>query len=54
MYVGYGMKKGDPSYNPVEPPAVCGDPEEEKEMPEPNPLKEPEPVAAAEGEGEEE
>ena len=28
VYVGYGMKKGDSSYNPVEPPAVCGDPEE--------------------------
>ena len=43
VYVGYGMKKGDPSYNPVEPPAVCEDPPEENEMPEPNPAKEPEP-----------
>ena len=44
VYVGYGMKKGDPSYNPVEPPAVCADPNDEtetKEMPEPNPAKEP-------------
>lgn len=54
VYVGYGLKKGDPSYNPVEPPAVCGDPEEEKEMPEPNPLKEPEPEKKEEeGDGEE-
>ena len=41
VYVGYGMKKGDPSYNPVEPPEVQGDPEEEAEMPEPTPLTEP-------------
>ena len=36
------MKKGDPSYNPVEPPAVQADPEEDKEQPEPTPLTEPE------------
>ena len=41
IYVGYGLKKGDPSYNPIEPPAVCEDPEEEEEKPEPNPLTEP-------------
>ena len=41
VYVGYGMKKGDPSYSPTEPPAVQEDPEEESEMPEPNPLTEP-------------
>ena len=41
VYVGYGLKKGDPSYNPIEPPEVCQDPEEEEEKPEPNPLKEP-------------
>ena len=35
------MKKGDPSYNPVEPPEVQGDPEEEAEQPEPTPLTEP-------------
>ena len=22
VYVGYGMKRGDPSYNPIEPPSV--------------------------------
>ena len=41
VYVGFGMKKGDPSYNPIEPPMVCDDPEEEEEKPEPNPLTEP-------------
>lgn len=41
MYVGYGLKKGDPSYNPIEPPSVQEDPEEEEEKPEPNPLTEP-------------
>ena len=41
VYVGYGLKKGDPSYNPIEPPEVCQDPEEEEEKPEPNPLTEP-------------
>jgi len=42
VYVGYGLKKGDPScYNPIEPPEVCQDPEEEDEKPEPNPLTEP-------------
>ena len=41
IYVGWGLKKGDPSYNPTEPPAVFDDPDEEPEMPEPNPLTEP-------------
>ena len=41
VYIGYGLKKGDPSYNPIEPPAVQNDPEEEEEKPEPNPLTEP-------------
>lgn len=41
VYVGYGLKKGDPSYSPIEPPEVQQDPEEEPEKPEPNPLKEP-------------
>ena len=49
IYVGYGLKKGDPSYNPIEPPVVNADPEEEAEMPEPTPLTEPpaKPVEAA-------
>jgi len=41
IYIGYGLKKGDPSYNPVEPPMVCADPDEELERPEPNPATEP-------------
>lgn len=41
IYVGYGLKKGDPSYNPIEPPMVQQDPDEEEEKPEPNPLTEP-------------
>lgn len=41
IYVGYGLKRGDPSYNPIEPPSVQKDPEEEVEKPEPNPLQEP-------------
>ena len=41
IYVGHGMKKGDPSYNPIEPPTVQEDPEEEEEKPEPNPTTEP-------------
>ena len=44
IYVGYGLKKGDPSYNPIEPPEVQQDPEEEEEKPEPNPQQEP-PIA---------
>ena len=58
VYVGYGMKKGDPSYNPIEPPVVCADPDDEvqtREMSEPNPAKEPEVVAEkAEGDDEDE
>ena len=42
VYVGFGLKKGDPSYNPTEPPNVQEDPEEDSEMPEPNPLTPPE------------
>ena len=60
IYVGYGLKRGDPSYNPIEPPSVQKDPEEEVEKPEPNPLQEP-PIkdevdtdAEKEGEGEDE
>ena len=48
IYVGYGLKKGDPSYNPTEPPIVQTDPPEEEERPEPTPLTEP--PAQAEGE----
>ena len=41
IYIGYGLKRGDPSYNPVEPPQVQADPAEEEERPEPNPATEP-------------
>jgi radial spoke head protein 4/6 len=41
IYVGFGLKKDNPSYNPTEPPAVCDDPREEEEKPEPNPRTEP-------------
>ena len=52
IYVGYGMKRGDNSFNPTEPPMVQQDPQEQAEMPEPTPLNEPvqKPV---EGEGDE-
>ena len=38
IYVGYGLKRGDPSFNPVEPPMVQSDPTDQSEMPEPTPL----------------
>ena len=41
IYVGYGLKRGASSYNPIEPPSVQADPEEVPERPEPNPSKEP-------------
>lgn len=41
IYVGYGMKRGDPSYNPIEPPEVQKDPIDQVEMPEPTPLEAP-------------
>jgi radial spoke head protein 4A len=42
FYLGYGMKKGDSSYQPTEPPEVQRDPEEQEHMPEPTPLVPPE------------
>lgn len=59
VYVGYGLKRGDPSFNPTEPPEVCKDPSDQLEMPEPTPLQapqeppEPDTDAKPEGEGEE-
>jgi len=41
VYVGYGLKRGDPSYNPTEPPEVQKDPTDQQEMPEPTPLSAP-------------
>lgn len=41
VYVGYGIKRGDPSYNPTEPPDVQQDPIDQTEMPEPTPQNPP-------------
>ena len=41
IYVGYGLKHGAASYNPVEPPSVVADPDDPKEKPEPNPKNAP-------------
>lgn len=42
IYVGDGIKKGDTSFNPTEPPEVMTDPKDLTERPEPTPLKPPE------------
>ena len=42
VYVGYGLKKGDSSYFPTEPPMVQQDPQDQTERPEPTPLEAPE------------
>jgi len=42
IYVGYGLKHGDVSYNPTSPPDVMQDPDEKPEQPEPTPLEAPE------------
>lgn len=42
IYVGDGIKRGDTSYNPVEPPEVQSDPKDQVERPEPTPLEAPE------------
>ena len=41
FYLGYGLKRGDPSFNPIEPPEVHADPQDQIEMPEPTPIKAP-------------
>ena len=41
IYVGWGLKKGESSYQPIEPPEVQVDPDDQAEMPEPNPLEAP-------------
>lgn len=57
IYVGDGVKFGDCSYNPTEPPEVQSDPAENVENPEPTPLHEPvevpEPETVPEGDEEE-
>lgn len=42
IYVGYGLKKGDSCFNPIEPPEIQRDPADQVEMPEPTPLVAPE------------
>ena len=63
IYVGYGLKKGDTCFNPIEPPEIMRDPVDQGEQPEPTPLNAPEQLPEpdteaekkkAEGEGEEE
>ena len=42
IYVGDGLKKGEFSFNPTEPPEVMSDPLGQTEMPEPTPQEAPE------------
>lgn len=42
IYVGDGVKRGDSSFNPTEPPEVMMDPSDQIENPEPTPLEAPE------------
>lgn len=42
IYVGDGIKRGDTSFNPTEPPEVQSDPVDQIEQPEPTPLTAPE------------
>ena len=42
IYVGHGLKRGDVSFNPTEPPEVQRDPVDLVEQPEPTPLIAPE------------
>lgn len=42
FYLGYGVKKTDPTFVPISPPDVNADPEDPTEQPEPTPLQAPE------------
>lgn len=42
IYVGYGLKRGDQSFSPTDPPEVLKDPMDQPEEPEPTPLEPPE------------
>jgi len=42
VYVGYGLKRGDQSFSPTDPPEVLKDPQDQPEQPEPTPLHPPE------------
>lgn len=41
IYIGYGIKRVDPSFNPTSPPMVDMEPQDPVEQSEPNPEKEP-------------
>lgn len=51
IYVGDGMKRGDNSFNPCEPPEVQSDPFDQEERPEPTPLEAPEEPAEPDTDG---
>ena len=42
FYLGYGIKSTDPTFVPISPPDVVGDPDDPVEQPEPTPLQAPE------------
>lgn len=42
FYLGYGIKKTDPTFVPIAPPDVFADPDDPVEQPEPTPLEAPE------------
>lgn len=42
VYVGNGLKRGDQSFSPTDPPEVLKDPQDQPEQPEPTPLHPPE------------
>lgn len=53
VYVGFGQKRVDPSFNPTEPPELMRDPVDSVEQPEPTPFNEPKVVEEKKEEGEE-
>ena len=54
FYLGFGVKKTDPSFVPIAPPDVLGDPDDPVEQPEPTPLVAPEMVESESEEGKKE
>jgi hypothetical protein len=51
FYLGFGVKKTDPTFVPIAPPDVLADPEDPAEQPEPTPLVAPEMVESDSEEG---
>ena len=41
IYIGYGIKRVDPSFNPTSPPQIDSEPSDPTEQPEPTPFNEP-------------